>query len=172
MRQRENAITRVRASVASKIIKNFKASVSKWSRHNEHSHNAINISWTKTWSRCRGSVVAYPALNNCVILLRVKKIYCTWEFTFQQDGRGSNSGHDGHQAGRLGQVNIQRRLRMSSLHSLYLAAILGQDARPFATCSTTRTPGRSSTEPLSPGSRCGFDPFLGTQFCKNLGIQC
>ena len=39
-----------------KQSKNVKASVSKWSCHNEYSSNAINNNFfnLKTWSRCRG----------------------------------------------------------------------------------------------------------------------
>ena len=47
-----------------KNTENVKALVSKYSSHNEYSPNAIiNIFGLKTWSRCRGSVVACPALE-------------------------------------------------------------------------------------------------------------
>ena len=54
-----------RASGTRKNSKNVKISVFKWSSHNEVRQNAITWSvryGLQTWSRCRGSAVACPAL--------------------------------------------------------------------------------------------------------------
>ena len=55
----------VRASVTCKNVKNVKALVSKFSCHNEYSdYNKQQFVGLNTWSRCRGSFVACPALIN------------------------------------------------------------------------------------------------------------
>ena len=56
--QHHNGVSETR-----KNTENVKALVSKYSSHNEYSPYAIiNIFGLKTWSRCRGNVVACPAL--------------------------------------------------------------------------------------------------------------